>query len=177
MVASGIRWRGNEPRSPALAPHRVCLVVRDCGDSRYVRDSGMEDPLTAAIHKIHLANENQITTLCGRELIDVIWSPKKGEATCNACRLNAGLTKSPRVPRSLNPRPSKEPPVAVGQTWEDIKARSEGRKRRIRVVSVDEHHVYFLATTDVLRIEPRKALRERFCGNMRGYRHVGEQEE
>jgi len=132
--------------------------------------------LSAAIHKIHIANDNQITTRCGRELIDVIWSPKNGEATCNQCRMAVGMTKHPRVPRSLDPRPSSQPVPEVGQTWEDIQARSEGRKRRIRVVSVDETHVYFLATTDVLRTEPRKALRERFTGNMRGYRYVGEQE-
>jgi hypothetical protein len=128
--------------------------------------------MSIAPSKIHLSEDGELAR-CTRRILEGNWTKRAGEVTCNACRQRIGAKRLPSNVRLTTPLSCTEPEPAVGQTWEDVQARNEGRPRVLTIVKVDSSYVHFTTTSEPLRGVPRRALRERFRGGARGYRHVG----
>lgn len=121
--------------------------------------------------KVHLLIEGTDRARCGRAGENAAWTARNAEVTCNACRRSIGMDKIKFAMKKMEIVESTQPEPAFGQIWEDVKNQIQGRLRLIRIVRVDPHYVYFYSLNDVIRSEPRKAIRQRFQGDARGYRY------
>lgn len=129
--------------------------------------------MSIAPSKIHLSEDGELAR-CTRRILEGNWTKQVGEVTCNACRQRVGAKRLPSNVKLSAPPGCAEPAPQVGQVWEDVQARYEGRKRLITIVKVEESYIHFSTTSEPLRGVPRRALRERFRGGARGYRCVRE---
>lgn len=120
--------------------------------------------------KVHYREGDSVTTRCGRLSYVSNSTKDRRKATCNSCRAALQMDKLKRQSEVAKERPAKGPDVRVGQVWTDTNYVSAPRK--LRIVKVDDTHVWFVVIGDLHRFEPRRALLSRFHAHGRGYRRL-----